>query len=154
MKQLFLLTLLSLTACAKPIVIRTKQKPQKEQTQAAQAAIEDDDVDGQVVLANVANMLGCIGMISTDPHNPAVLGPGLAQIGMSFINIVTQIFKSHGFEDEMTRARIETWFIQLPDESKREIISLFITYANQVRALHYCPNCECEYIYHKPARGE
>jgi hypothetical protein len=147
-KDLLLLSLISLALPFQPILIHAKTKPkQEEQNQTLQEEENDDfdnDIDAKVVLANVANMLGCIGIISTDPHNPAVLGPGLANIGVSFINIVTQIFKSHGFDDELTRARIETWFMSLSDETKKEIISLFITYANQVRALQYCPNCQCD----------
>ena len=142
MKHLFLLTLIGLTASAQPIVLHTKAKPQKDQAQEIEE--EDDDEDGKIVLANVANMLGCIGMLSTDPYNPAVAGPSLAQIGVSFINIITQIFKSHGFDDELTRGRIETWFMELPNQTKMEIINLFIQYANQVRSLHYCPQCDCD----------
>jgi hypothetical protein len=134
MKQLFLLSLISLSVSAQPIRLHLKSKPENPQS-AAQAAIDDDDLDGQIVLANVANMLGTIGMISTDPHNPAVLGPGLAQIGISFINIVTQMFKAYGFDEEMTRARVEVWFMNLPDETKLEIISLLLDYAHQIRAL-------------------
>jgi hypothetical protein len=147
MKQLLIISLFSIAASAQPIVLHTKAKPPKQepiQSAVQTAAVEDDDdVDGQVVLANVANMLGCIGMLSTDPYNPAIAGPSLAQIGVSFINIITQIFKSHGFDDELTRARLETWFMQLPDQTKKELISLFIQYAQHVRSQQYA-QCECD----------
>ena len=148
MKQLFLLILISCSISANPIVLHTKAKPPKEnpQTQSsATAEIDDDDTDGKVVLANVANMLGCIGMLSTDPYNPAVAGPSLAQIGVSFINIITQIFKSHGFNEELTRAHIQTWFMELSDDQKTELINVFIQYADHIRSQDYCPNCECEW---------
>lgn len=146
MKQIFLLTLVSITLSAhQPIVLHTKAKPQKEQhAPAAAQAVDDDDIDGQVVLANIANMLGCIGMLSTDPYNPAVAGPSIAQIGVSFINILTQVFKSNGLETELTRTQIENWFENLSNETKIELIDLLLRYAHTIRNQQYCPNCECD----------
>ena len=140
MKHFLLLSLLAATT-ATPLSFRTGQQEKPKEKPAAH--VEDDDLDGQVVLANVANMLGCIGMLSTDPYNPAVAGPNLAQIGISFINIITQIFKAHGLDDEITRACVEHWFNALPEETKMDLIHLVLLYAEQIRH-PYCPQCECE----------
>lgn len=139
MKHLFFLIIfISSSVFANPIVPDNKTKP------AGALPAESDDTDGKVVLANVATMLGSIGMLSTDPYNPAVAGPSLAQIGMCFINIITQIFKSHGIDEDITRACIEQWFLELSESEKIEIIAAFTRYADHTRRQHYCPQCECE----------
>ncbi len=151
MKQLLLLSLITIGASAQPIRIHLKKPKPKPAPVVVEVEEEDDDVDGQVVLANVANMLGCIGMLSTDPHNPAIAGPAIAQIGISFINIVTQVFKNHGLDldDQITRAHVQNWFINLPDQVKIEIINLFIEYSNNLRShiqsSQECPHCGMSY---------
>lgn len=139
MKRLFLFTFLSI--CLSPSIQAHDKAPNTTQPSAQ---VESDDRDGQVVLANVANMLGCIGMLSTDPYNPAVAGPSLAQIGISFINIIVQIFKSQGIDEEMTRACIYQWISNLTDEERMDIIRIFTRYADHARSQHYCPECECQ----------
>jgi hypothetical protein len=140
MKHLFFLFIfISNSVFANSIVPDNKTKP------ATTIPVESDETDGKVVLANVASMLGSIGMLSTDPYNPAVAGPSLAQIGMCFINIITQIFKSHGIDEEITRACIEQWFLALDDSEKTDILRAFTQYAAHVRRKHYCPQCECSF---------
>ncbi len=96
---------------------------------------DDDDFDGQVVLANVAHMLTNLGTITTDPYNPAVVGPGLAQIGVGFINIIAQIFKSMPQDQEITREHIASYFNNLPDETKVELTQLVMVYADLYRTI-------------------
>lgn len=139
MKHLSLFLIFSLS-----LFISTQAHGIEKTPSQPSAQSESDDKDGQVVLANVANMLGCIGMLSTDPYNPAVAGPSLAQIGISFINIIVQIFKSQGIDEEMTRACIYQWLNQLEDDEKMRLIHAFTSYANHVRSQHYCPQCECQ----------
>lgn len=99
----------------------------KEESKPVQT---DDDEDAQVVLANVANMLYNIGTISTDPHNPAVVGPSIAQIGASFINIIAQVFKGMPIRGEITHEQIEAYFRNLPQEVRDQLIALIVVYAD------------------------
>lgn len=126
MKKFFYCTILLASIHAQEKNTATGQTPA---VSAQQNELDDDDIDGQVVLQNVASMLASLGTITTDPQNPVVLGPGLAQIGISFINIIAQIFKNMPEADEVTREHIALYFNNLPDQTKYELVQLVIEYA-------------------------
>lgn len=91
---------------------------------------EDDDEDEQVVLANIGNMLQSIGMLSTDPTNPAIAGPAIVSFGASVVNIIVQMFKSIDIRrGEITHEQIEQWFNKLPEKTKIELITIMIAFA-------------------------
>jgi hypothetical protein len=136
MKQLFLLILVSLTASADPIILHTKAKPEKAQTQVAQTEVEDDDVDGEVILANFSNMLVALGTLTTDPKNPAVAGPALFQALGNVINIIVQACKGIEIRGPVTQQQVQDWFMNLPESVKVRIFQLLIEYASRVRAQH------------------
>ena len=98
--------------------------------QAPPSAAGHDDEDGTVILANMANMLCGLATVSINPHDPAVFGPGIAQIGISFINILAQVFKSMPMRGQITRHDIECYFKNLSDEVKIKLITLLLTYAD------------------------
>ncbi len=125
MKQLLLLSLLGLIASAQPIVIHTKKKPAP-----VQPTQDDDDEDEKVVLANIANMAHSIGMLSTDPKNPAVAGPAIASFGLSVINIIVQMFKSVDIRGStITHDQIIRWFNNLPEENKLQLAKILLNYS-------------------------
>ena len=129
MKKFILLTLCSFPAFGNNYVQTLELRVPAQQ---AKPQAQDDDEDGQVVLANVANMLFNIGTISTDPHNLAVVGPSIASIGASFINIIAQVFKSmpHRGGAEITHEQVEDYFRNLPQETKEQLIALIVVYAD------------------------
>ena len=92
---------------------------------------EDDDIDAQVVIANVASMLQSIATISTDPNNPKIVGPNIAQIGIGFLNILGQMFKSGPIRANDLHEEIGQYFDALSDEVKEKLIALVITYADE-----------------------
>ena len=104
------------------------KKPQEPVTQKES---KDDDIDAQVVIANVASMLQSIATISTDPDNPQVVGPNIAQIGIGFLNILGQMFKSGPIRANDLHEEIGQYFDVLSDETKEKLIALVITYADE-----------------------
>lgn len=118
--------------------IQSSNSTNNQATQSKPNQPLDDDIDGQVVLANVAIMLNSLGTISTDPHNPAVLGPNLAQIGIGFLNIITQIFKNIPLNDEITDQHMEEYFSCLSPETKNQLLSLLLPSVNAYRKGTVC----------------
>lgn len=114
-----------------PNTIYCTANSEKPSQPAAQQ--QDDDEDGKVIVANVANMLQGIGILSTDPYNPAVAGPVFVQIGMSFINILTQVFKGMHIRGDITHEQVEAYFKNLPEETKLELYAMLVAYADAMR---------------------
>ena len=144
MKQLFLISLISLNASAQPIVLHTKAKPQKEQIQTAQTEIDDDDVDGEVILANFSNMLVALGTFTTDPKNPAVAGPALLQAFGNVINIIVQACKGIEIRGPVTEQQVEDWFMNLPEPVRIKIVQLLFEYASSIHMQRDCTQCKYE----------
>lgn len=103
-------------------------------SQPATQHVQDDDEDGKVVLANVANILQGMGILSTDPYNPAVAGPAIAQIGISVVNVIIQAFKSMHIRGEITREQVEAYFQNFPDEIKMKLYAMLVAYADAMGA--------------------
>ena len=76
-------------------------------------------------------MLQSIGMLSTDPTNPAIAGPAIVSFGASVVNIIVQMFKSIDIRGgKITHEQIEQWFRNLPEKTKIELITLLIAFAD------------------------
>lgn len=123
MKQgFFLITFFTCIISTQNFCINTKG------SQIVNRSNKDDDQEAQIILANIAQMLASIGTISTDPQNPSVLGPQLAKIGISFIGILTEVFRNpellnlegvHGTKE-----------FQLTEDMKKELESLVCRYSD------------------------
>lgn len=131
MKQLLLILLIIVPLHAK------KQTPQKQNTPHATGNVQpqNDDIDSQIVLASVSTMLHSLGTITTDPYNPVVLGPNLAQIGIGFINIIGQIFKNLPLDQEITREHIQQYIDAMDNDTKNEIINAILSLVHECRAI-------------------
>lgn len=131
MKKLLLLLIVCGTINA--FDFRKKPKPKPAPVVVVEDDDEDDeDEDEKVVLANIGNMLQSIGILSTDPANPAVAGPAIASFGMSFINILVQMFKGIDIRGgHITHEQIEQCFNNLPEKTKVKLVTLLILYAQE-----------------------
>lgn len=128
MKKFFLLSIL-------PLMIFSAQEnpaPEKQpQSVPSQTKPADTEFSGSAVLANCATMLNGFGNIVQDPYNPASFGPGIAQIGSGFFNILAEIFKD--MPQEQLRARVEHYFNNLSEDEKLTLIMLVMAYADNYR---------------------
>ena len=128
-----LLTILNGAIIAQPIVLRAKSKQQQNQVSAQSCKVQEDDQDEKVVLANVANMLQSIGVLSTDPQNPVIAGPAIASFGMSVVNIIVQMFKSVDMRSgDMTQEQLIAWFNSLPEESKVQLAMILLEHVQTI----------------------
>lgn len=133
MKRIMLLTILNGAIIAQPIVLRAKSKQQQNQVSAQSCKVQEDDQDEKVVLANVANMLQSIGVLSTDPQNPVIAGPAIASFGMSVVNIIVQMFKSVDMRSgDMTQEQLIAWFNSLPEESKVQLAMILLEHVQTI----------------------
>jgi hypothetical protein len=167
MKQLLslaiLASLLPVTLLSdSPSLIRKKPNPTPQPLIVQEVSIdddedekeEDDDLDAKVALATVASMAEAIGFISTDPYNPMVLGPGIAKISISVINMITQMFKSLTHDQEITREHVEQYFDKLPEETKLQLIKFVILFADLYRKGSIAASCPEHVQLHRPAREQ
>lgn len=133
MKIFLLLSCLVASTITAYDFLELRKKPKPAPVVVEEDDDDDDDEDEKVVLANIGNMLQSIGTLSTDPANPAVAGPAIASFGMSFVNILVQMFKGIDIRGgQITHEQIEQWFKNLPESTQQKLVTLLIIYAQEI----------------------
>jgi len=103
---------------------KESNKPQKQ------------DPDEKIVLETFATMLNCFGNITSDPHNPAVVGVNATAMMAGFVNVLLHIFRNTPMRNHKPLIEfIERYFEDLSKEEYAEIVSCIMGKAFEMNQL-------------------
>lgn len=148
MKHLLSLSaLLLLCPCTSSVAATTKNKRAEEATvkKESNKPAPKQDADEKIVLETFATMLNCFGNITSDPHNPVVVGSNATAMFAGFVNVLLHIFKNTPIRNHKPIMEyIENYFENLSKEEYAELVSCIMAKAHEFNQLMGDKACQAK----------
>ena len=138
MKHLLSLSaLLLLCPCNNSIAATTiKRTAESAVKKESSKPAPKQDADEKIVLETFASMLNCFGNITSDPHNPVVVGSNATAMFAGFVNVLLHIFRNTPMRNHQpVMDYITNYFENLPKEEYAELISCIMAKAYEFNQL-------------------
>jgi hypothetical protein len=115
-RTLLITTLITAPAFAK------KPKAEKPPKEPRPALTQEQK---QVIIANIAQVMGGICTIAQDPHNPHNIGNSIGSMIHALINIIVEKFSHRNIDINDTQA-VEQCLIELREDISKEVTEIII----------------------------